>query len=77
MTVGIIYNNNKCAKICVKAILKATPHNYKNLSTWAYTHVFSANFAADCVKNACLVCNKIMLENPHANPMWTGSKMRC
>ena len=34
-----------------------------------------ANFAADCVKNACLVCNKIMLENPHANPMWTGSKL--
>ena len=25
----------------------------KNLSSQAYAHVFSANFAADCVKNAC------------------------
>ena len=26
---------------------------YKNLSSQAYAHVFSANFAADCVKNPC------------------------
>ena len=26
---------------------------FKNLSSQAYAHVFSANFAADCVKNPC------------------------
>ena len=26
---------------------------YENLSSQAYAHVFSANFAADCVKNSC------------------------
>ncbi len=29
------------------------PREYKNLSSQAYAHVFSANFAADCVKNPC------------------------
>ncbi len=45
--------------------------------------VFSANFAADCVKTPCytesmsaefcLVSDKIMLENPHTLLMNTGS----
>ena len=45
----------------------------QNPSSQAYAHVFSANFAADGVKNPCLVCNKIMLENPHTFLMKTGS----
>ena len=28
-------------------------YQYKNPSSQAYAHVFSANFAADCVKNPC------------------------
>ena len=80
---------------------------FQNLSSQAYTSVFSANFAAYCVKKLtgrlrsrqdsareqrsvalgwiatdsppahfCLVCNKIMLENPHTFLMKTGSKNR-
>ena len=30
-----------------------TQIQYENLSSQAYAHVFSANFAADCVKNPC------------------------
>jgi len=29
------------------------PPAFKNPSSQAYAHVFSANFAADCVKNPC------------------------
>ena len=57
---------------------------YKDLSSQAYAHVFSANFALDCVKNPCraasppadfcLVLDKIMLENPHTFLVKTGSK---
>ena len=56
----------------------------KNLSSQAYAHIFSANFALDCVKNPCraasppadfcLVLDKIMLENPHTFLVKTGSK---
>ena len=46
----------------------------ENLSSQAYPRVFSANFAASCVKNTCLVCNKIMLENPHIFIVKTGSE---
>ena len=55
----------------------------ENLSSQAYAHVFSANFALDCVKNPCravstpadfcLVLDKIMLENPHTFLVKTGS----
>jgi hypothetical protein len=58
----------------------------KNLSSQAYAHVFSANFALDCVKNPCraasppadfcLVLDKIMLENPHTFLVKTGSKYK-
>ena len=47
-------------------------------------HVFSSNFAVDCVKKSlkgdslsadfCLVTDKIMPDNPYIHPMWTGSK---
>ena len=40
-------------------------YQYKNPSSQAYAHVFSANFAADCVKN------------PHTFLMKTGSKCVC
>ena len=57
---------------------------HKNLSSQEYAHVFSTNFALDCVKNPCraasppadfcLVLDKIMLENPHTFLVKTGSK---
>ena len=56
----------------------------ENLSSQAYAHVFSANFALDCVKNPCraasppadfcLVLDKIILENPHTFLVKTGSQ---
>jgi len=36
-------------------------------------HVFSSNFAGDCVK---ATPHKIMPDNPYIHPMWTGSNIK-
>ena len=40
--------NIPAASVCI-----FLSYRTKNLSSQAYAHVFSANFAADCVKNPC------------------------
>ncbi len=48
-----------CVKKCLvrafeqNGFFVCSHHQYKNPSSQAYAHVFSANFAADCVKNPC------------------------
>lgn len=50
---------------------------YKNLSSQAYVHIFSANFAADfCIVYTAEHCDfKIMPANPRTFLMKTGSKI--
>ena len=78
----LILHKRRFNFIGVKYIMLNRVH-IENLSSQAYAHVFSANFALDCVKNPCraasppadfcLVLDKIMLENPHTFLVKTGS----